>query len=430
MRGITWTALFVVLGKLVGAGKEMAVAWRYGVGEQVDAYLFIFNIVTWPVSVWFAVLPVVLVPLVARLRQAERGDELVQFRRELLGTTLVVALLLGLLGLAALRGLLDSSWSGLSPRARSMADAMAPAMASLMPLGLVVCLFSSWMLAAGRHATTLLECLPALAILLAVALWPQPSSGPLVVGTLAGFGLQLACVVAMLAVGGQIEWPRFTLRSAHWRTFRHSIGVMLAGQALMSAAVLLDQFFAAGLHAGAIATLSYANRILALVIGLGVTAVSRATLPVFAGANANNPQQLAHIASQWTRLLLAMGVLAIALGWWVAPAAVRLLFERGAFAPADTEAVATVLRHGLLQLPPYFAAIVLLSLLSARSRYRSLALVSAACLACKFAANLWLVPRFGLVGIQWSTAVMYTFYFAALAGLARYSAPRTSSAEA
>jgi hypothetical protein len=46
-------------GKLAGAAKEMAIAWRYGVSDTVDAYVFVFNLATWPVSLWFGVLTVV-----------------------------------------------------------------------------------------------------------------------------------------------------------------------------------------------------------------------------------------------------------------------------------------------------------------------------------------------------------------------------------
>ena len=37
--GFVWVALFVFIGKLAGAAKEMAIAWRYGVSETVDAYV-------------------------------------------------------------------------------------------------------------------------------------------------------------------------------------------------------------------------------------------------------------------------------------------------------------------------------------------------------------------------------------------------------
>ena len=56
--GFLWVAFFLLVSKLAGAAKEMAVAWRYGVSETVDAYVFVFNLVTWPVTLWFGDIPV------------------------------------------------------------------------------------------------------------------------------------------------------------------------------------------------------------------------------------------------------------------------------------------------------------------------------------------------------------------------------------
>jgi hypothetical protein len=61
---------------------------------------------------------------------------------------------------------------------------------------------------------------------------------------------------------------------------------MGAGQALMSFTGIIDQFFAANLGAGAISTLSYANRVLGLILSLGAMAISRATLPEFSAVHA------------------------------------------------------------------------------------------------------------------------------------------------
>ena len=111
--GFFWVSLFVLVGKLAGATKEMTIAWRYGVSETVDAYVLVFNLVNWPVSVWFSVLTVVLVPLVARLRYDSPG-ELPRFRGELLGLTLIIGLGLGVLAWFGLPELLRAKWVGLS----------------------------------------------------------------------------------------------------------------------------------------------------------------------------------------------------------------------------------------------------------------------------------------------------------------------------
>lgn len=418
-QGILWTSLFVLLGKAVSAAKEVAVAWQYGVSEQIDAYLFVFNLICWPVSIWFAALPPVLVPLVLYI-QSHNHEDLKQFRAELFGLTCILSGLLFIATWFVFKVVLGSTWSGLPAALTATAADMLKVLIFLGPIGLLISLFSSWILAGGGRANTLLESLPALTILGAIIFFVIDGPAPLLWGTLLGFTAHLMCVATVLRANSQIERPRFCMRSPHWKVFWQSFGVMVAGQTLMSSAVLVDQLSAAQLPTGTVSILSYANRVLALVTGLGVTAVQRGTLPIFSKAQMHELQRL---ASPWVRGLFFIGLVSIGIGWWLGPFGVKLLFERGAFSSTDTEAVTHALRHGLFQLPFYFSGIVLAALLSARGRYTGIALASAGCLLVKIIGNAILVPIFGLAGLQWSTGLMYAFLFFMLWILAKKSAP-------
>lgn len=404
-QGMAWGALFVLLASLARAAKEMAIAYRYGVGAEVDAYLFVFNLISWPVGVWFSVLSVVLVPLAARIQQGPSG-EFPLFRAELLGFTLLLGLALAFLGWLGLPMLLRSSWTGLPATTVAVATSMVPILTLLLPLGVVISLFSAWMMAAGRHVNTLLESVPALVLLLAVLAFPSGGAEPLVWGTLAGFAFHMATLAVPLGRRGEIEAPRFSRRSTQWPAFWQGFGIMLAGQALMSFTGIIDQFFAASLGTGAVATLSYANRILMLILGLGATAVSRATLPVFSQAQTERGRQLRQIATHWVRILFVLGVGAMIVGWWLAPWGVKLLFERGAFTAQDTEVVTEVFRYGLAQVPFYFAGLVLVSLLVSQNKYHVVTVIGALNLVIKIAFNVLIVPYFGVSGLMISTSLM------------------------
>lgn len=404
-RGMAWIALFVLLGSLARAAREMAVAYRYGVSAEVDAYLFVFNLVCWPVSVWFSVLIVVLVPLAARIRHGASAA-LPGFRAELLGLALLLGLVLAFLAWLGLPLLLRSPWTGLPSTTVAIATHMVPALALLSPLGVLISLFSAWMLAAGRHANTLLESVPALVLLMALLAFPGGGVEPLVWGTLAGFAFHLTSLAAPLVRRGEIETPRFTRQSLEWPAFWQGFRIMLAGQVLMSFIGIIDQFFAAHLGTGAIATLSYANRILALLLGMGATAVSRATLPVFSRAQVQGGGQLHRVATHWVRLLFVLGAVAMIIGWWLAPWAVKLFFERGAFAARDTQSVMEVLRYGLVQLPFYFAGLVLVSLLVSQRKYHVISVIGALNMMVKIISNVLIIPYYGVSGLMISTSIM------------------------
>jgi peptidoglycan biosynthesis protein MviN/MurJ (putative lipid II flippase) len=409
-------AVFVLLGSFARAAKEGAIAYRYGVSVEVDAYLFVFNLVSWPVGVWFSVLTVVLVPLAARIR-AEVLGEVPRFRAELLGLALALGFSFAVLGWLGMPLLLQSSWVGLPLSTVEMAKSMAPLIVLIAPLGVLISLFSAWMLTAHRHANTLLESIPALILLFALVAFPGGEVESLVWGTLAGFFLHLVSVAVPMARCSEIEAPIFTRQSPEWPAFWRGFGVMLVGSALMGLTSLVDQFFAAHLGTGAIATLSYANRILALILSMGATVVSRATLPVFSQAQVHRAWQLRRVATHWGLLLFILGVIAMVVGWWLAPWGVKLLFERGAFNRENTELVATVLRWGLPGLPFYFASLVLVSLLVSQRKYHLLSLIGVLNLLVKIICNFLIVPYFGVNGLMISNSVMMGISCLALIGV-------------
>lgn len=405
-QGFLWVSLFVLVGKFAGAAKEMAVAWRYGVSATVDGYVFVFNLVNWPVSIWFSILTVVLVPLAARLR-SDNPDELPRFRAELLGLTLLIGLALGLVAWQLLPLLLRAGWLGLTDPVLTEALHMVGGLALLAPLGTAISLFSAWLLAAGRHRNTLFEAIPALTLLLFLLLPPGWMPEPLLWGTVAGFALHMAALAAPLRLRGELPAPALARRSPAWQGFWAGIGIMAVGQVMTSATNLVDQFLAAGLNPGALSTLSYANRVLALLLGLGATAISRATLPVFSAAQ--DEQAVKTLALHWAAIMLILGVAALAVMWVLAPWIVHLLFERGAFTPADTQAVTQILRLSLWQLPFYFSGLVFVAALAAQQRYGEITFIGIVNFAVKILFAFLLVRFYYLEGLVISTALMYFF---------------------
>lgn len=405
-RSMAIVAALVLLGSVARAGREMAIAYRYGVGVEVDAYLFVFNLITWPVAVWFSVLTVVLVPLAAGIRNLA-PSELAVFRAELFGLALVVGISFAAISFWLLPMVLRSPVVGLAPQIASAALEMVTPLSALAPIGVLVGLFSAWTMAAGRHANTLFESIPSLGVLLAVLLMPAASALPLVGGTVVGYVAQAAALWLLLKFRNDVEWPRLTMRSPHWAAFFRGFGIMLAGQVLMSVTTIIDQFYAGYLGAGNIATLNYANRVLALVLGLGAMAVSRATLPIFSTSHLDDGHHSHRLARRWVGLLFALGVALAMVGWFLVPAVVTLLFERGAFTAQNSSDVTRVMRVCLLQLPFYFSAIVLASYFSSRRMYAVLLWSGVWAILTKLAGNTLLLPLTGLYAIPLATAIMY-----------------------
>ena len=406
-RGMATVAALVLLGSVARAGREMAIAYRYGISAEVDAYLFVFNLINWPLAVWFSVLTVVLVPLAARIR-SQTPLELPAFRAELLGLTLMVGAIFAGSIMWFLPWVLSSPMFGLAPQVANRSLAMVAPMSSLAFFGALIGLFSVWTMAAGKHTNTLLESLPSICVLLAILLFPYDSTLPLVGGTVAGFAIQALALLLLLVYGNEMERPRIGMQSPHWTSFFQGFGIMLAGQVLMSVTTLIDQFFAGEMGAGNIATLNYANRILTLLTGVGAMAVSRATLPVFSRTRTLGGAHTANLARLWAFRLFLIGLLTMAAAWLAAPWIVKIFFERGAFKEENSLAVVNVFRVCVLQIPLYFASIVVTSYFSSQSAYKVLFWSGAVALTVKWAASALFTIHWGLNGLPLASAAMYT----------------------
>lgn len=404
--GMIWVSLFLFIGKLAGAAKEMALAWRYGVSATVDAYVFVFSLISWPVSVWASALTVVLVPLATRLRQDGSG-ELLRFRSELLGLTLLFGVGTGLLAWWGLPRLLMFGWMGLSGTALLHALDMVGSMAILVPLGMVIGLFSAWMLAAGYHQNTLLEAIPALVLLFALVVPTNWIPNPLILGTVAGFAIHAIALLVRLRQRGDLGMPSYVHSSPAWQYFWGSMGIVAAGQILMGLTNLIDQFFAANLGTGALSTLSYVNRVLALILGLGATAISRATLPVFSAVHAEVPSGTNALALRWAAWMFVLGAVIMSIGWAAAPKLVELLFQRGAFTEIDSARVSELLQYALFQTPFYFASVCLVVNVSARQKYSMLMYLGGLGLLIKLGSVWYLSQSFELAGIVISQGLIY-----------------------
>lgn len=409
-RSMAWVALFVFLGKLAGATREMAIAYRFGVGELVDAYNFAFTVVTWLPTVWQSVLIAVLVPLFIRLPEPERRC----FYTELVGFSLLIGGSLATMIAAGLPAVMPHVFSKLSEQAAEQAAMLARGLAPVALANVLAGLIFARLLAEERHANTLMEAVPALCILIAVLFWPHGNGSqgvaPLLYGSLVGFAAYVSCLWLMLARSGVSSRPRWTMRSPSWRTVWHGAGYMALGQIIITIASPIDQVMAASLGEGAISNLGYASRVLALILGLGATAVGRATLPVLS-ESVSQPRSAWHITQRWSQLLLVVGFFGVLLAWWLAPWGIRLLFERGAFSATDTAKVVEVFRYGLFQVPFYLAGQVYVQMAASLNRYDVLFMSGAIGIASKIFANWLAISLVGLPGIMIGTASMYLVNF-------------------
>jgi putative peptidoglycan lipid II flippase len=396
-------SLFAAVAGASRVAQDAAIAWRYGTGPIVDAYHLTLSLVNWPAAFVLAMLTLLVPPAETSLRR-EGESAVTLWRGEMLGWTLLVAVLVLPVSWAVVHVLITSNLTGLQASAAALAKSGAPLIVMAVPLGLVGAVMSAWLLVTRGRMLTLLEALPSLAMVALVVLW---SDLVLFWGTALAVGIQVLALSCILRSSGALPRPRLSALSPEWRGFRRAALTLLAGQMLFALTPLVDPFFAARLGEGQIATLSYANRLVLGLLSLTGLGLQRAGLPLLSQMMVSEPAKALRTVVRWSMAAAAAGALMGVVVAALADPLVGIIFERGQFTGQSREQVATLLRYGMLQLPPFLVGLVMVTALASERAVGFLAIVTAVGLLTKVVFSALLVPRLGVPGLLLATALMY-----------------------
>lgn len=180
----------------------------------------------------------------------------------------------------------------------------------------------------------------------------------------------------------------------------------LVGLVVVEANTLVDNRLASYLPHGSIATLQYAMRLFQFPLGLLAVSVATVALPALAEKLARGEEAAFRRTLSQGFLLTAALMVPAALGLGIlARPAVGLLFERGAFGPADTLRTAQNLTGYLVGLWAYALFYLFSRAFYALGRPGLPLLASFLSLLVNVGLNLWWVRIWGTFGLALATGV-------------------------
>lgn len=409
--GALRVAFFVVLAKAMVASRDLAVAWRFGVGAVADAYNVALTLGMWlPIFIAGAV-GAALVP--ALIRAKSRSGMSPQFIAELNAHALALAGFTALIG-----GMLAAFAPVVFAIDNPAADAgIAYLLWALAPCAALTTLFyylANRLQAHGSFVYTLVEGLPALFVVISIVAFARGQGlFALALGMISGGIAQVFVVWWIIRRrDGPVPPPRWTRAAPEWDALLAGIGVMALGQAALSLTLPLDQYFAVRAGQGVPAAFGYANRLLGIVTSLGTLVLGRALLPILAEKSQRAPLEARRLARRWIGISFVLGILGAAIGWVAAEEAIRLAFERGSFTAEATDVVTGLFRTGLWQVPFYLSGVAAVQWLAVMGKFRFITAICFATLALKAVALYLLLPYLGAQALMVSTAMMYAFAWA------------------
>jgi len=410
-----FSAMLIVLfmtgaAKFAAVAKELVVANYFGTSEVVDAFIIAFLLPMFAINVLAGSFHSAMMPTYIRVRDnvgKEASHRLFSSVVLLGGLFLVIAACV-LAALAPL--LLPLLGSGFSEQTMALTKSLYYWLLPVMVLTGMGHLYATVINAGERFAVVALApaITPIIAVVFLLLLMDKWGIHALVVGTLFGAVFELALVARAARQQGFPLLPSWSGMTDEVRSVMGQYAPMIAGAFLMSSTLLVDQAMASMLGSGSVATLNYANKVVAMILGIGSMALGTAILPHFSRlVGSEDWVALRHTFRTYARLILLISLPLTALLFLYSETIIGLLFERGAFDVNDTRLVGQVQALYVLQIPFYILAILGVRLISAMRRNDILMKISSINLVVNIIGNYLFMSYLGVAGIALSTALVY-----------------------
>ena len=410
--GMLIVAMMTLIVKFIAAAKELVIADYFGTGEMVDAFLFAYLLPSFAINVLSGSFGAALMPTYIRTRE-KKGNIAAG---KLFSSIMLIGLLFLTLTAVILAffapPLLALLGSGFNEQTMVLTQSL---LYWLLPSIVLVGwghLFSTIINADERFALVALT--PAITpICSVIALMTQVQQWgiyALAAGVLFGAAIELLILMIAAKLKNIHVLPRWYGVTEELRIVLGQYTPMIAGAFLMSGTVLVDQSMAATLETGSVAILNYANKVVAMILGIGSMALGTVVLPYFSGLVSNEDWSgIKHTFKVYTRLIIIITLPITAVLFFFSEPIIKLLFQRGAFTAQDTQQVAQVQAYYLLQLPFYMLGMLGVRLISALTKNNILMKIAFFNLIINIIGNYLLIQYFGVAGIALSTAIVYLF---------------------
>lgn len=404
--------VFTAFAKGIAVVKELVVAWKFGTGDDLDAFLIALLVPAFIINVVAGSFNAALIPTYIQVREQEG----IQAAQRLFAGTTVWSL--GLLGFTTILIVLTAPvylpWIalGFSPEKLHLTFELLCIIAPLIVIGGLGVIWGAVLNAGERFALAAISAIitPTVTILSLFALnW---GIFALAAGLVGGAVLEIAILGVGLRRQGVALLPRWYGFDVHLRQVASQYVPMIAGAFLMCSTSIVDQSMAAMLSPGSVAALIYGIKVSTLLLGITTTALGTAVIPYFSKMVASEDWRgVRHTFKHYMRLIFLASVPLTVLTVIFSESIVQILFQRGSFTANDTRLVAQIQAFDILQLPFYIGNILIVKLISALKANHILMYGAGINLIANILLNYLFIKIMGIAGITLATSCVYVISF-------------------
>jgi len=406
-------ALLTAVVKLVTGSRESIIAWRFGTGDALDAFLIAFLIPSFIINLVAGSFNASFIPTYIQVREQDG----LAAAQKLFSGAMVWSL--GLLGITTLISVATAPvylrWigSGFGPAKLKLTFYLLCMLAPIILLNGVVIIWSAALNAMERFAlTALAPIITPLATIIFLIAFRGWGVFALSTGVVCGGALELLLLGWALRRRGYLLRPRWNGLDPNLRTVGRQYAPMIAGAFLMCSTNLVDQSMAAMLPAGSVATINYGSKVVLFILTLMGTSLGTVLIPYFSNIITRKEWLTARQTFRvYLQLIFLVTVPLTLLIVFLSRPLVEILFQRGSFTPANAQSVARVQALFALQIPFFVAGILTVRLISSIRANDILLKGAAINLVVNIVLNYLFMKWIGLAGIALSTSCVYLISF-------------------
>ncbi|WP_204106172.1 MULTISPECIES: lipid II flippase MurJ [Spirulina sp. CCY15215] len=406
-----------IIVKFLSFFKEIIVAWKFGTGSDLDAFLIALVIPSFMISVISGAFNAAFIPIYIRIREKKGIDIAQQFFSEVTCIGAILLIIASIAIVQAAHWYLPKLIGGFSAEKLKLTLNLLYVLSPVIFLNGMVIIWGA-ILNADKHfrLVALSPSLTALSTIIFVffmsKLWGIYA---LTIGLVVGVFFEFITLGIAVKSNGFSLRPRWFGNNDYVLQFMLQYLVIFLGSLLMSSTTLIDRAMAAGLDSGSVAALNYGERAIASLSGLGATALGTAMIPYFSQMIAcNDWKQIKIILNRYLKMIFIFGLLGTVLIIIMSEPLIQFLFQRGSFTAENTHLVAKIQSCYALQLPFYLASVIMSRLVSSLLANQILAIGTIINVAVNIGLNFLFIQKIGIAGIALSTSFVYIISFAFL----------------
>jgi putative peptidoglycan lipid II flippase len=408
--------------RLLGVAREVALAWVFGAGTQMDAFNVAFRIPNL-VRDLFAegAMSAAFIPTFTRTLASRGRDAAWRVGNLVINALLVVTGTLVVLGIVFAGPITDAIAGAEFAAVPGKLELTAQLTRIMLPFLTTVAIAVAFMgmLNALHHffipalSPAMFNVATILCVIAVVPLMPSfglPPVAGIAIGTLLGGVGQIALQWPALHRQGFRYQPVLDFKDPELREILRLMVPGTLGLAAVQVNVFVNTYLATTQPEGSVSWLSYAFRLMYLPIGLFGVSIATAALPDIARqAGASDRLAVRQTVSRGLRLMLMLNVPATVGLVVLSQPIVELIYERGEFTSADSVATAAALMFYAPGLLGYSAVKIASPTFYSLRDSRTPVIVSVASVAANLALNLILVEVMGFRGLALGTSIAAVF---------------------